>query len=788
MAVQFILPKEQKDSIRYEAESDLISVHNLLSSQSILERINDDPNAFFSLWPSYQPQLYRACLAWMGNRQDAEDALSEIVLKAWQQLPKYAHNITNLKGWLTRLSYNHCMDKQRQDRRESNRRVELQPIIEADRQLIAENPLPQETVLNWEKCDYLCRAVMCLPERLRKVVILRFWQDQSYQQIADHLALCPSAVGKRLEEARPLLSQLMTRYLESLPGDNDQIANQILNNGCVLKKTASEVLICEAQEMSKEKSEIKPQVVVIYCAVQVALPAKGHEMPTERTFILPLHNKATRVAQRMRSLQAEVQRHPTGWKRKLELADLYYAIGRWQEAIEGYREVINKQPSKFDLYLRLGQILRLLEREEEAIAVYENALSQARQNTTRHHLRSLIAFSRRQYTLAATHVSAATLLAPDNAIHWHLLGKIHLATEAYQDALQAYDTALALNPDDLIALSESYEPLIAMGRFNEALKRVRRTYKLVPHDLHAVKRLADYRCRMGLVSGQANKETKKLIRVARKVAPQAAYAEATRATYHLYRGKYKEAATVLKEVVKKQPLNADNWYHYALCLFQSEQPQLASEAILGALTLRKDDERLYRAAAEILPHAGRMDEVQPLVEQMLERFPERWRVGIMAGRALVLSGDEQGCTISANATQLQPQLAEPWLQHGRTLALAGKNRQAIDALEKAYQYIPQEASLLSVRASVSLAESYQKLGNQTNSRQWWQKAAHHATELIQPDLEHASGTSLAMAYYWQGRINEGLGELDMAKQAYQAALDHHLLYPARQDAQNRLSA
>ncbi|MGB0386141.1 MAG: hypothetical protein ACPGWR_15140 [Ardenticatenaceae bacterium] len=38
-----------------------------------------------------------------------------------------------------------------------------------------------------------------------------------------------------------------------------------------------------------------------------------------------------------------------------------------------------------------------------------------------------------------------------------------------------------------------------------------------------------------------------------------------------------------------------------------------------------------------------------------------------------------------------------------------------------------------------------------------------------------------MAHYWQGRALEGLGCFDMAMQSYQTALDHHLLYPARQD-------
>ena len=104
---------------------------SLLSEQRVLECVSDDPNAFFLLWPSYQHDLYHACLSWMGNQQDAEDALSEIALKAWKRLPKYADKITNLKGWLTRLSYNHCMDIQLQRQKQDPHQVDLQTMIEA---------------------------------------------------------------------------------------------------------------------------------------------------------------------------------------------------------------------------------------------------------------------------------------------------------------------------------------------------------------------------------------------------------------------------------------------------------------------------------------------------------------------------------------------------------------------------------------------------------------------------------------------------------------------------------
>ncbi|NET53152.1 MAG: hypothetical protein F6K09_32140 [Merismopedia sp. SIO2A8] len=68
-----------------------------------------DRSVFWLLWSHYQDYLYRRCFQWMGSKHtDAEEALSRATLKAWNQLPKYAHKITNLRAWLTRLTHNLC--------------------------------------------------------------------------------------------------------------------------------------------------------------------------------------------------------------------------------------------------------------------------------------------------------------------------------------------------------------------------------------------------------------------------------------------------------------------------------------------------------------------------------------------------------------------------------------------------------------------------------------------------------------------------------------------------------
>ncbi|MGK7876735.1 MAG: tetratricopeptide repeat protein [Xenococcaceae cyanobacterium] len=411
----------------------------------------------------------------------------------------------------------------------------------------------------------------------------------------------------------------------------------------------------------------------------------------------------------------------------------------------------------------------------------ESALSLTRNLATRHHVTGLIKVSMGGLHTAAREFESAATLEPDNAAHWHALAQFHLSIEAPVAALQAFDAVLALNSDDIVALSQSYDALIGVGKFQEARQRLIRARELAPHDFLTLKRLADYRCSLRLVTGEEGKQTRQLIRAALQLVPEAADAQESLAYYHIFRGEWAKGVAVLQEFTKQHPNSPTGWYHYARCLFHTGLSHIAAEAILKAYALYKKDCEIYRALCEILPAAGRQSELQPLMEEMLLCFSERWSVWATVGQVLVESFKdiEQGCTISEQATQIQPRLADPWFRHGRVLALAGRHREAVEALEQGWRWLPKEgSSLQSVPAAVWLGESYQALGDDANSRGWWEEASGRAKEL----MDFNPGT----AYYWQGRALEALKDVKGARQIYRTALRQHLLYPAHREVYEAL--
>ena len=86
---------------------------------------------FWQQWQEYQDYLYRCCIKWMGgNLTDAEDALSQAMLKAWDKVQQFAEEITNFKQWLTRLTRNLCTDIQRERSRGINGVENIEAILE----------------------------------------------------------------------------------------------------------------------------------------------------------------------------------------------------------------------------------------------------------------------------------------------------------------------------------------------------------------------------------------------------------------------------------------------------------------------------------------------------------------------------------------------------------------------------------------------------------------------------------------------------------------------------------
>lgn len=717
--------------------------------------------AFWELWEKYKDILYGICFQQMGgNPEDAKDTLSGVMLKAFDKLPKYAEKITNPKAWLIRFTYNFCIDIHRARKRRA--KWEAKTEVEPDTNITdpaRPDESPEESLLSRYDQEEVRRLIDNLSPRLREVFALKFLHNYSYQGIAERLNLPPATVRKRVQRARELLNKQIARPASQRPER---------------PKTESEPkrvnLLDLTQEIGAEvgmQEEISFEPAVMR-AVSVTL-----ESGVEKDFYIALAQKPTRLQTRLETLKKYVQMHPAGWKKRFELAQVFYALGYWTETIKEYQALVKVNPRCLDAWLNLGNLLSQVGKPDEAIESFNKALPISRRVATRHHLKGLIEACGNKYHSAIEEFERALSLEPRTAPHRHALGIIHVLNESPNEALRVFDDLLKTNPRDVLGLNYSLQSLQAMDRITEAEQRAKLILEIDAENIPALKWLADHRCTMRLIRGEEGKVTRNLIRKMLTIAPDIADVRDTLALYHIARGEWGKGIAELSAFTKSHPNKHQGWYHYARWLHSTGKYKEAADAIMIAYGLCKEDLSINKAICEILSSAQEREGLGMLLTEMLDRFPEQWSMWATAGLALNGRDPQHACSTASRATELQPQLAQPWLSYGQVLALARRHAEAIEALEKCWKILPEQGAFyLSVEAALKLGESYTAIGDKEYGLFWWKEAAHRAVTLTTIDP--------AVGNYQLANAAELLNDRDSALRACSKALGYNLLFPARE--------
>jgi RNA polymerase sigma factor (sigma-70 family) len=163
----------------------------------LVERtLSGDSEAWGALYTLHAPQVFRLCRRVLPTPEDAEDATMEVFLKARLKLPQFEPG-RPFAPWLYRVAANHCWDELR--RRRARPETDLSPS-EATLELDAPDPLTSLDAK--ETREHVRRALGTLGDRARLALVMRYYADLSYREIAEVLGVTPSFVGVLLLRAR----------------------------------------------------------------------------------------------------------------------------------------------------------------------------------------------------------------------------------------------------------------------------------------------------------------------------------------------------------------------------------------------------------------------------------------------------------------------------------------------------------------------------------------------------------------------------------------------------------
>jgi RNA polymerase sigma-70 factor (ECF subfamily) len=174
-------------------------------TEAIAKARAGDAEAWGTLYREYAPAIFRFCRRALPTREDAEDATMEIFgVKLQKSLGQYDPT-RSFTAWLYRVAANYCWDilrrrKIRQDKETED--VENVPLEHPD-------PSALDRMIEQRTGEEVRRALAKMGARARMALVMRYYSDMSYDEIADALGVRRQFVGVVLLRARHELRQAL---------------------------------------------------------------------------------------------------------------------------------------------------------------------------------------------------------------------------------------------------------------------------------------------------------------------------------------------------------------------------------------------------------------------------------------------------------------------------------------------------------------------------------------------------------------------------------------------------
>ncbi len=172
-------------------------------SQWVYAAMEGDQEAFAEIVYTFQDAVYNLCYRILGDGAEAEDAAQEAFLRAYSNLHRYDHN-RSFKTWLLTIASNHCIDRLRKRRMTF---VSIDEPTSATLSLASDEPLPERVTEANERSQQVQELLDELAPDYRTAVVLRYWYDYSYAEIAEMMNTTESAIKSRLFRARQTLAE-----------------------------------------------------------------------------------------------------------------------------------------------------------------------------------------------------------------------------------------------------------------------------------------------------------------------------------------------------------------------------------------------------------------------------------------------------------------------------------------------------------------------------------------------------------------------------------------------------
>jgi RNA polymerase sigma-70 factor (ECF subfamily) len=172
-----------------------------------------DQNAFGEIVEIYKNKVYQICFRMLGNRHEAEDAAQEAFIRAFVNINKFNQEL-KFSTWLFRIATNLCIDKIRKKKPDFYLDAEVSGTdgLNMYSQIASDTELPENELESLELQEAVQKEILKLPDKYRTVIVLKYIEELSLNEISEILDLPLGTVKTRIHRGRDALRQQL-RYV-----------------------------------------------------------------------------------------------------------------------------------------------------------------------------------------------------------------------------------------------------------------------------------------------------------------------------------------------------------------------------------------------------------------------------------------------------------------------------------------------------------------------------------------------------------------------------------------------
>lgn len=172
-----------------------------LTDEQLVElAVSDDSDAFGEIVRRWERKIFALCYGMLGREDEARDATQESFISAYRNLGNFRGE-AKVSSWLHRIAVNQCLTKKRRFKTRSETYIDDEDNAEERYFVAPAERSPARTIEQTERLHYVRNAVNTLPAELKQVIVMKEFEELTFQQMSEILEIPLSTVKSRLYTA-----------------------------------------------------------------------------------------------------------------------------------------------------------------------------------------------------------------------------------------------------------------------------------------------------------------------------------------------------------------------------------------------------------------------------------------------------------------------------------------------------------------------------------------------------------------------------------------------------------